>query len=384
MKKIITILIVMACCSMTMAQQQKLRLRTIVFGDTYDRSIGVGVEKNFTHFQMMNDNIAACLDLDEDPVQHVGTECSKEYLMKWLKSFKCNENDIVIFCYLGHGGRSYQDTSKFPQMCLGSDYEDEWVSMEALKKAIMDKGPRMLLMLGDCCNNFSSGVSPKYSLMSYAGNTEVENLEIRNIKELFLNFKGCVIASGCKAGEYSWINTDPSNKSQAGVFLDSFIWNLSHYTRTENGKCDWGTLLKRVSTHVANVDIVDANGQHWRQHPEYRVEPGNGGSKDDVVIDKRSDELKMKLEYIADDRNSKYERVERAELLYKNSFTGNAIVKVVGRDNKTVIQTLSAEDYLNKISLATRLRKVSVLNETRDSNGKITQMTVHETYIKKK
>ncbi len=387
MKKLLILFALMLICAISMAQQPNLRLRTIVFGDIKDRSIGTGVEKNLDHFKMMCDNIAAGLDLDEDPTEYIGNECSKEYLMKWIKSFKCDDNDIVVFCYLGHGARSRQDTSAFPQMCLGSRYESEWVSLEAVKDAIMKKGPRFLLILADCCNNYGDGVSPKYSLMTASGSTDVETLESENIKKLFIGFRGYVIASGSKAGEFSWIDTSPQNQSKAGVFMDSFIWNLSHYTRTANEECTWETLMERVKSQVAAIDIIDGNGRHWRQHPEYRIErtrePKHKDPDNNIDVVNKDNNLKKALEFIADERNNNYARMDYAGIVTLKYFAQNATVKVVGRDNKTVVLLTSAKQYLDRIATSSRLRKIAILREERNAAGEIVQLVVHETYVEK-
>ena len=363
------------------------KLRTIVFADTRDRSIGTGVEKNLAHFNQLTKDIAAALDIDEAYDPFIGTECSKEYLMKWIKTFKCSSNDIVVFCYLGHGARSEKDTSIFPQMCLGSTYESEFVSLEAVKNAIMEKGPRFCLVLADCCNGYGQYVTPKYTLMNASGATTIDvDYQSENMKKLFMMQGGCVIASGSRAGEFSWIDTNPSNKSKAGVFLDAFIENLFRYTKTAGQSCSWKTLMEEVYKGVSKIDITDRDGKQWKQHPVYRVELRRKVDRPDdkVIDDNPGNKLNRELERIADDRNDSYQRIDDIERIKEKYFAKNAMVKVVGRDNSTAIWMGSASEFLSRLSTMARLRKIAILKEEKDSEGKIVLLVVHEIYINKK
>lgn len=362
------------------------RLRTIVFADTYDAKIGPGVEKNLAHFNQMTKDISAALDMEEDPIPFIGTECSKEYLEKWIKTFKCNSNDIVIFCYLGHGSRSVMDTSAFPQMCLGATYESEFVSLEAVKNEIMAKGPRFCLVIADCCNGYGQYVTPKYSLMNASGATTIDmDIQSEKMKSLFLRQGGCVITSGSRAGEYSWIDTNPLNRSTAGVFLDAFIDNLYRYTTAAGSSCSWNELMGNVYKTVSNIDIT-SNGIQYKQHPVYRVEPRKTARRkpDEIIVDNPGSQLNKDLEWIADDRNDAYKRIDEVKKANLTYFASGAVVKVVGRDNSTVIWIGTAHDYLTRISTMARLRKIAIVGKEEDSNGKITKLTVHEIYIQKK
>ena len=243
---IMTILLVLSSFAQEKRRQAPPKFRTVVFCDTNDEKIGVGEQKNLAHYIDLCDQIAAGIDLIEEPERFDGNRCSKDQLMKWLKSFRCNSDDIVLFYYMGHGTRSVQDTSMFPQMCLGSNYDEDFVSLEYVKNAIMDKGPRFALIMADCCNSEGMYVTPKNMILGAGGNSEVEIVESENLKRLFLESTGCVIASGSRAGEYSWINTDATNTDKAGFFTDAFIEELSDYTKVQRNSCSWNELMTNV------------------------------------------------------------------------------------------------------------------------------------------
>lgn len=382
MKKIQIFLAVVLLATVSVAQAP-FRLRTVVFADTQDEKIGKGVEKQLANFDMLCDEISAAIDIPRTYEEFSGDKCSKEYLMKWVRSFNCAENDIVLFAYFGHGGRSIQDTSLFPQMCLGTNIESEWASLEALKDAIMERNPRFCMVLADCCNNFGYNVSPKFVLMNAAGSSNIEEPQSDNMKKLFLEQKGSLTISASRAGEYSFVNIDPRSP-YAGVFFDSFRQNLAVYTNEATSQCNWSTLLKRIYDHVSGIDIP-FNGRLWKQHPVYRIETEKKSrpKTDDNVVDIPDSKIKSQLEWIGDDRNDLSRRISESKSVLGTYFASNAVVKVVGRDRQTAILTTPASNYLSRLSTLKRLRKITIFQEEKDASGKITRLVVHETYVQK-
>lgn len=53
-------------------------------------------------------------------------------------------------------------------------------------------------------------------------------------------------------------------------------------------------------------------------------------------------------------------------------------VQVIGCDGRTVVNTCSADSYLNYLSVATAMDQVVVLDLREDSAGKVAYMKVHE------
>ncbi len=384
---LLSVFLVLSSFAQGTRRQAPPKFRTIVFCDTNDEKIGVGEQKNLAHYTDLCNQIAAGIDLIEEADLFDGIRCSKDYLMKWLKSFKCGSEDIVLFYYMGHGTRSVQDTSMFPQMCLGSNYDEDFVSLEYVKNAIMEKGPRFALIMADCCNSEGMYVTPKTMVLDAAGSTEMNSIvEFENLKRLFLESTGCVIASGSKAGEYSWIDTDPGNLKRAGFFTDAFIEELNNYTKVQRNTCSWSELMKNVQNNVGSLNIRDREGKFWKQHPIFRVElpkpdKDDDGKDDGIIPDNPT--LKKALERIADDRNDRYERVEGISEIERIYFAKDAMVKVVGRDHETVISYITVHQYLSRISTISRLRKIAILEQKTNSEGKVTQMTVHEVYVAK-
>ena len=164
MKKALSALTVLLLAVSTYGQN----LHFLCFADTDDKKIGKSVKKDVT--QMLDFVMTLASDIGiEDNLQPtivmMGEDCNKKNLLTTIDKFKCAKDDIVIFYYSGHGARAYQDTSEFPQMCLGSTDQKDFVSLEYVKETIEKKGPALTIILGDCCNSYNDSVTPKESVM---------------------------------------------------------------------------------------------------------------------------------------------------------------------------------------------------------------------------
>lgn len=384
MKRILLIGALLLCFNALMEAQP--RFRTVIFADTDDSHIGNGAVKSLNFVNTMLGEIASGIDIPEESMGiYVGGECRKVTLLKWLRSFECSDEDIIVFCYLGHGTRAINDTSMFPQMCLGGNRDSDFVSLEAVKNAIMEKGPRFALVIGDCCNSKDPNVTPKFTIMNAADNSYTGEMESRNIRKLFLEQRGCVITTGSKPGEYSWADNSLSSK-YGMMFTTIFTHFFDAYVASTEGSCSWNDFLSKLSSTVGEIPMrSSSDGRTYYQHPIYHVLDGttkhNPRKPDDNTP--RISTIKDQLIQIADDRNDSYDRISQAESLGRRSFSRDAIVKVVGRDNQTVLSIETAEDYLSRISTARRLRGIVVLDEEKDAQEMITRLIVHEIYYRK-
>lgn len=70
-----------------------------------------------------------------------------------LDRLQTSSGDVVMFYYSGHGTRSVQDESDYPQMCLGSHYDNEFVPLEYVLRRLEDMPARLKIVFGDCCNS---------------------------------------------------------------------------------------------------------------------------------------------------------------------------------------------------------------------------------------
>lgn len=404
MKKVSILLAFLFICTTVIAQGT---LRTIIFADNNDDRIGEGVQSNLENIQTEIDIIASSIGMENRqaaPLIYEQFNCNPQKLKECIKNFKCGNNDIVLFFYFGHGGRSTQDKSEFPQMCLGKNYLNEnsqWVPLEDVKNAIMKQNPRFLLVMGDCCNDADSGVSPKWGILTSASASEINNTQKEGMKRLFLNSRGYVIVSGSSKGEYSWYN---NNYPDGGGYLtDAFINELEIYT-SNTANTNWDTLMKNVHDKVLKKtqELVNYNSQKFTlQHPRYLakvtyegVENKNDSQDQVKVTDDNNNRLvdnnkqinnndfQSVLIDIASERNTPSYRIGKRATVLSHFANSNVWVDIVGRNNRTVVSSEKASDFVDRISTAFHLRNFTILDCQRDGNGKITALKVHEIYEK--
>lgn len=394
------------CLVCTFASAQGM-LRSIIFADNNDDRIGKGVQCNLEGIQEQIDIIASCIGMENNtaaPLVYEQFNCNPQKLRECITNFKCGTDDIVLFFYFGHGGRSPQDRSEFPQMCLGTDFskQSQWIPLEDVKNAIMKQNPRFLLVFGDLCNSSDPGISPKYGVLNSASASEINSTQKEAMKRLFLNCRGSVIASGSTKGEYSWYyNIYPDG---GGFFTTAFQVELENYT-SRNASVDWETLLGKIKNGVVNLTqkIKNNDPDMTIQTPKFKVDvtyidtpqkPNN--ETETKKIDQNNNDLmnnnntlqvnnndfQSALIDIASERNTPTYRIGKRSMVLSYFANSNVWVDIVGRNNRTVVSSERASDFVDRISTAFRLRNFTILDCQRDGNGKITALKVHEIYEK--
>lgn len=402
MKKIVTMMALCLICAFANAQGM---LRSIIFADNNDNRIGRGVQCNLEEIQEQIDIIASCIGMENNtaaPLVYEQFNCNPQKLRECIKNFKCGTDDIVLFFYFGHGGRSPQDKSEFPQMCLGTDFSKQnlWIPLEDVKNAIMKHNPRFLLVFGDLCNSSDPDISPKYGVLNSASASEISPTQKEAMKNLFLNCHGSVIASGSTKGEYSWYyNVHPDG---GGFFTTVFQVELQNYT-SKSIDADWNILLNRVRDGVVGLtkELKTRNPDITIQTPRFKADvtyvsnnPKTNKENETKIINQNNNNLmdnnnKLQINKndfrsvlidIANERNTPTYRINKRASVLAYFANPNVWVDLVGRNLRTNVSSEKASDFVERISTAFHLRNFSILDCQRDENGKITALKIHEIY----
>jgi len=236
MKIMISILIII-CISMQVSSKT---IHTIIFADTNDSSIGEGVKVNVTKITEWSKMIATAFKTEgynEKIYTYSGNQCNKANLISFINNLNCS-GDIVIFFYGGHGGRSVNDTSKFPRICLGSNNESQFVKLSYLNDMLKQKSPQLQIIIADCCNSYYNGNIPQSRTMPMGNETHTMSYSPIKIKELFLNKTGSIVCTGATKGEYGWINS-----LSGGFFTYSFLESFNFSLNREGETPSWNTIL---------------------------------------------------------------------------------------------------------------------------------------------
>ena len=297
MKRAITLFILL-CMVFSLSANT---IHTIVFVDTNDQSIGAGVGVNASKFQNWANMIADALKADgytQRVYYYSGNQCSKANLLNVVASLNCTD-DIVLFFYGGHGGRSVNDVSKFPRMCLGSTVENQFVPVSQLNSLLQQKNPRLQIIIADCCNSYYNGNIPMGRMVAMGGSSKRTSYPSSKVRELFLKRRGSIISAGATMGEYGWVNS-----VNGGIFTNSFIDSFDFSIERTGEQLSWQHIFKDAKdltfelSQIAYMDrritktqtpVYDINvGEDPIQKQKLtRLQMGNGYFLGNVVNGKR-------------------------------------------------------------------------------------------------
>ncbi len=306
-----------------------------------------------------------------------GEDCSKDKLMGTLSSLACKKDDVILFYYSGHGTRSSQDKSEFPQMCLKYEgYEEEnFVAVHTVVEELSKKDARFTLVVTDCCNNTAPGVSVK-SLVSKDGgpiSDEDMNAIARNYRKLFLENPGMVVVTSSKKGQ-----TSAGGEGMGGLFSIQFFENSLYAAVTGVIPATWNDVLKDTYDGVKNIS--SHSDKIPLQEPYFEINMNNSSSGSNVpqpnpsinptpVVAVESD-FASDLATLLDISRSEDWRINQANNLANKYFTSDATVATVGRNGTTIIEYETARDFLRRIAVSQFIQKINVIKETTDSTGK--------------
>ncbi len=359
------IVFLIICCLQVQAQT----LHAILFADTKDEKVGEFDLEDYYHMALEFESIKGYANLTLKNYYFKDDKCNRKNLENVLNDLQCSPNDVVFFYYSGHGGRSTQDKSDYPQMCLGEKYESNFYPLETVADIIKEKNPRLSIIMADCCNSISSGISPKVNISS--GSSRLSKGSTDVYKDLFNRKKGRVIISSSKKGETSGVYPNP----KGGAFTVSFLSCLQYLVDgTIAG--GWPELL----------DLTQMLTKEIKGHsPIYEIDVEDTMetiSPQPITVVAEATDLVSALINIANERNSYSERIDLIEPMLQKYFASpKAKIQVVGRNNTTIVATETAEDFLNRLSTAYHLVNVAKIDSQENIDGKIVLLRVHEMYI---
>ncbi len=261
-KRIATVVFCLVLCSVFLVKASTPKFHLVIFGDTNDQSIGQAVSTDVQLLEDYMNEIKPLLSsegVDYKEYKYIGNNCSPKKLNAFIEKFSCTD-DIVLFYYNGHGGRSHRDETKFPRMCLGSNYADEWVKVSDLRVKLQRKQPRLQVIITDCCNSFyDRKATQDYELSA-------KKLNERAIKQLFLYSKGDACITAASPGEYGWCIS-------SGSYMTIYAINLLRNLESLGNNANWETFFKKLSDETYNKtkELYNARYITNSQRPVYDV-----------------------------------------------------------------------------------------------------------------
>lgn len=375
----------LAVCALTMSAKT---IHWLTFIDTTDPNVGkIDINtRKILYNRWINVINAALKDKGYTPAvyDYYSVQTTPENCKSAIENLLVDSEDIIVFYYIGHGGRSVSDEGKYPQMWMAQEDQSRMIPLYWVHEQLQNKGARFALTIGMCCNSFTEGVTPKEAptFGRNTGNTYMNNTQIRNIQKLFLEQKGSIVVSSSKPGEPS-IGVPYSDLGPTDFFSYVLVKLFNEMVNTGNG-LTWQSYLDNICEGVKYV----SNGQ---QNPQYDIYPPiereheNGAEEEKIDneapnVDMTTEDLIQKyLEIIVDKNIQLSERISAATQM-KKLFAPGAKVKILNQDGDIVVNTKNAIDYIDIISTNRILLKVVYVDFDFNENDQILLLKVQEFY----
>ena len=357
-------------------------LHAILFADTKDTKVGKCDLQDFNNIAVEVSTIASATNMQLKRYYYKDDQCSSKNLSSLLSNLKTDKDDVIIFYYSGHGTRSEGDVSEFPQMCLGSHDHSAFFPLEKVLRQLLDQPARLKIVLGDCCNSYGYGVSPKSYITS--SKTVLSKNPVSVYCNLFKNNQGFLISSGSQKGETSDALMSQDGTPLGGAFTLTLLGTLQQYA--SNGmSATWEQVMS--NTRKSTFE--------WRQHtPVYAIDIKEASTNDapttyqepqNTAQDDGSDEVEKItiLAAIGNENLSIETRIKVQEKALKALFNSPSTkVEVVASNGSTIVATETAADFVLRLCTTHNLINLAEVDKSEDSYGRYTYLKVHEIYKK--
>ena len=220
-----------------------------------------------------------------DQKTYSGSDFTEAKCKNVIKNLSCSKDDIVVFYYLGHGGRaqmgkdemaSYNQKYPWPDLAFNKANTNESINgltLNAIHNSLKQKGARLTVTIGMCCNAHSSQYK-KHGMSTQSRRYKIVSKKFAKKvgQQLFLKSKGDVLVASAQPGQFSY------GGSYGGQEVDCFTAALCEttdsYANNDRGEnVTWSSFLNEVSSKCTALARIEGQkfGEDWVQRPKKQV-----------------------------------------------------------------------------------------------------------------
>ncbi len=225
-----------------LGQLQAGDLYSILLCDTYAANISESIENDSINMRKEISRIQLYTQMRSIEINFNGLDLFPSDIYEYLSNLQFNPDDVVIFYFTGHG---YRTPSKInnPWPNLYCSIAGQGIDFREITNLLLEKNPRLLLSLCDCCNNsIPDPVAPDVVSRDWAYKLTESQVK-SNYEKLYLETSGLIMIRSSEVGEYSWCN------SKGAIYTLALLDSLQYYIRNYKDVY-WDTILTGANKKV--------------------------------------------------------------------------------------------------------------------------------------
>lgn len=381
----------------------------LIFVDTTDPNVGeydkVGRQVLLDHFVNEVNAALAPVGYTSQIYDYYGERTSPENCIAAVEMLKADYDDIIMFYYIGHGGRpnidnvEYLKKNPWPQMCLAQSNPSRYIPLDWVSKQLASKNARLSITIGMCCNSLSPRIlikdAPTFGTPNY-GATYMSGNKLKLLQKLFLNYKGSLLATSASPTQssYVWENNICNHDCPYGEidFYTAILSYIMDYELDDRQDINWKDFMGMLSNTIDMITnhkqtpiygdslLIVANAPQPSQSQKNKERPIPQPTTSQV------DGWKNKLTGYFDGLiNPTVDFTVRNEIKEELShfFASGAVVRMLSQDMDMVVDKEDVQVFLGRLATSSKVLKVAVVDGTFDEHDKITSLRVKEIYKRK-
>ena len=222
------------------------KLHVILVTNSEDPSLGPGFDANHRKLKSMFKDVALTCKMSYSFTEIKGNVFSKQSVLSAISNLRSGANDVIVFYYSGHGFKSPNARSEWPQLDLRTGFSMDKISNSInldfdVYQSLKQKNHRLLFVIGECCNTEGGTPARSDPIMMAAG----ENVIDRSLVTDLFSRSGNILIATSKPGEGSWYYLN-----NGGYFCNNFISSFMRqvgFASTAN-TVKWRTIFDQAIT----------------------------------------------------------------------------------------------------------------------------------------